>query len=190
MFQLKRNDYNALSDEELMNLAAKAKAGAFEIIYTRYFKKLVWFARGFVEDEQVAKDIVQEVFVIIIEKPELFDSSKKFSTWVYVVTANLSKQHLRTQKNRQRLLNENKEETILNTTARHSYDSNLLNEKLAKVIKGLSDKDKQIYLLRFENELKIKDIAELLNMPEGTVKSGIYYLLKKLSVYLKDFIHE
>lgn len=48
-------------------------------------------------------------------------------------------------------------------------------------------KEKTIYTLRFEQELSIKEIADIMNIPEGTVKSGIYYLLKKFTPHLKDF---
>lgn len=164
---------------------------AFETIYDRYFNKLVWFARGFVENEQLAEDIVQEVFVGIIEKPERFDTDRKFSTWVYVVTSNSCKQNLRNQKNRARILEENKEETITATSNQlSSVDLKLLREKISSVQALLSDREKQLFALRFEQELKIKDMAAILDMPEGTVKSGIYYLLKKLALHLKEFDYE
>lgn len=164
---------------------------AFETLYDRYFNKLVWFARGFVEETNRAEDLVQDVFIRIIENPDLFDSSKKFSTWMYVVTSNRCKQVLRDEKNRLRILQENvfpySEKT---SQVAGSSDLNLLKEKIQSIYSTLSEKEKNIYTLRFDQELSIKEIAEILELPEGSIKSGIFYLLKKLAHHLKDFTHE
>ena len=54
----------------------------------------------------------------------------------------------------------------------------------------LNEKEQRIFKLRFEQDLPIKEIAEILSIPEGSVKSGIYYLLKKMSHKLKEFRYE
>src|SRR5688572_22122199 len=80
---------------------------AFEILYDRYFDRLVWFAQRFIEDVQKSEDAVQEVFVKIIEKPQLYDSTKRFSTWLFTVTANVCRDIIRNEKNRARLFGQN-----------------------------------------------------------------------------------
>ncbi|HRI35244.1 MAG TPA: RNA polymerase sigma factor [Saprospiraceae bacterium] len=108
MFKRRVINIKIASDEELMTRVAKGNKEAFEELYDRYFGKLTAFAHIYFEDIQQAEDVVQEVFIKIIEKPEKFDSSKKFSTWVYVVTANLCKQSIRNAKNRLRIIANNK----------------------------------------------------------------------------------
>ncbi|WP_317897003.1 RNA polymerase sigma factor [Aurantibacillus circumpalustris] len=191
MFRISRTDYLSLTDEQLMERISKAERNAFEILYDRYFNKLVWFARGFVEDVQCAEDIVQEVFIKLIDNHNRFDLDKKFSTWIYVITSNRCKHYLRDEKNRLRILRENvipfkDEKAELNSTS----DFKLLKERIQLIYVGLSEKEKNIYSLRFEQELGIKEISVIMNIPEGSVKSGIYYLLKKLAQQLKDFSHE
>jgi RNA polymerase sigma-70 factor (ECF subfamily) len=178
-------------DEELMQLSAGGSRRAFETLYDRYFDKLVWFARGFVDDVQMAEDIVQDVFIKLIEQPERFDAERRFSTWVYVVTANLCRQSLRNTRNRERLLQQ-KTATPLAQDAGFTQgaDKRLLRERMALVFATLSEKEKNIYTLRFEEEMSIREIAEILELPEGSIKSGVFYLLKKLANYLKDFSHE
>ena len=189
MFWRKLINYNAFSDEELMRMLAKGKREALEELYQRYFKKLIWFAKGFLNDDQFAEDLVQDIFIKIIEKPTQFNPDKKFSTWVYTVTANLCRQNIRNVKNRERILEE--ENHIRESkTDTEFIDVKLLKERVAEVFEQLSEKDKNIYNLRFVEELPIKEIAEILQIPEGSVKSGIYYLLKKFSYHLKDFSYE
>jgi RNA polymerase sigma-70 factor, ECF subfamily len=191
MFGINRTNYASLSDEVLMEKISKAEKQAFEILYDRYFNKLVWFARSFMDDVQHSEDLIQEVFIKLIEKPEQFDRTKKFSTWIYVVTSNRCKQALRDKKNRLRILEENvlpykDKVSEINTNS----DYRLLKNRIEDICCGLTEKEKSIYTLRFEQELAIKEIAMILQMPEGSVKSGIYYLLKKFAYQLKDFSHE
>lgn len=173
-----------------MHLVCTGDRWAFEHLYERYFDKLTWFAHGFLNDVQKAEDTVQEVFIHIIERPELFDSGKRFSTWIYTITRNACLNTVRNESNRQRLLGQNvRPLQATHSEMHHESDLRLLQECLDKAYKGLNDKEKSIYTLRFEEELSIKEIAEIHNIPEGSVKSGIYYMLKKLSGHLKEFNH-
>ena len=174
-----------------MGRVSKGERKAFEALYDRYFKKLVWFARSFVDETQKAEDLVQDVFIKLIEKPDQFDRTKTFSTWIYVVTSNRCKQLLRDEKNRLRIVHENilpyKEKS---TGMNEQSDLKLLKNKIEALYSDCSEKEKNIYTLRFDQGLSIKEISTILGIPEGSVKSGIYYLLKKFAYHLKDFSHE
>lgn len=191
MFTIRRKEPALLSDEVLMEQVSKGTRSAFETLYDRYFDKLVWFARGFLNDEQQAEDLVQDVFIIIIEAPGKFDSRRRFSTWVYTVVSNRCRQQLRNQKNRQRILDE-KVGPSEPQSAHHAAnpDGSFLKERIRVLFETLSDKEQTIYRLRFEQELSIREIALAIGIPEGSVKSGIFYLLKKFANHLKEFDHE
>ena len=179
------------TDEQLMQSQALGDRKAFELLYDRYFDKLVWFARGFLSDEQKSEDVVQEVFLKIIEKPQQFDSAKKFSTWIYTITGNACKNTLRNEQNQNRILDEKRIEIFgTETEAEAETDEETLKKMIQEACANLNDKEKQLYLLRFEEELSIKEIANVLQIPDGSVKSGIFYLLKKMSIQLKAYHHE
>ena len=72
----------------------------------------------------------------------------------------------------------------------HQADMNYLQQLLQTQFDALSEKEKTIFTLRFENQLPIKDIAEQMNIPEGSVKSGLYYLLKKYAPILNFYHYE
>jgi RNA polymerase sigma-70 factor (ECF subfamily) len=172
-----------------MHGVCKGERRAFELLYDRYFDKLVWYARRFVE-EQKAEDIVQDIFIKIIETPEQFDGSRKFSTWVYTVTGNRCKNVLRDEENRNRILMENGSPDEIEPVINQTIDYKLLKQRIYSLFEELNEKEKNIYVLRFEHEMSIKEIAQIINIPEGSVKSGIYYLLKKVAPYLKEFSYE
>lgn len=188
MFGKKTIHYPQLSDEALMKEICRNDTDAFSELYDRYFDKLVWFSSRFLEDTHKAEDIVQEVFVKLIEKPEQFNKDKRFSTWVYTVASNACKNHLRNEQNRNRIM----EETIKSGAEQHAHplqeiDVKILRQRINTAYNSLNEKEKNIFILRFEQELSLKEIAEIIAIPEGSVKSGIYYLLKKFTPYLKDF---
>lgn len=163
---------------------------AFEILYDRYFDRLLWFAKGFLFDTQKAEDVVQEVFIRIMHHEKAFDHQRKFSTWVYTITGNLCKNQIRDEANRQRILKENQSyqpEEFPETM--HTWDTEQLQIHLAMARSELTENEKVLLALRFEQELSIKEIAQIQNKPEGTIKSGLFYLLRKMAAHLKTYAH-
>lgn len=191
MFRLNKYDLPNSPDEDLIILIGKGNVMAFEELYERYFNKLHWYANGFLNDEAAAEDIVQEVFMKLMKTADNFNADYKVSTWIYSMTANQCKNILRNEKNRQRLLDDNLPPSIeTEQSVFIDIDSKLIKAELAEWLKQLSEKEQEIYSLRFEQELSIKEIAQIMNIPEGSVKSGIFYLLKKISTPLKKLMYE
>lgn len=187
----KKNISKDCSDEALMSHILKGNKIAFELLYERYFNKMVWYAHSFLQNTQSAEDTVQEVFIKIIQTPEKFDVNRTFSTWIYRVTANLCKNRLRDEKQRAQSAKEIVPDieynfSQLNHQADMIYLQNLLKEKF----ENLSEKEKNIFILRFEQQLSIKEVSAIMNIPEGSVKSGIYYLLKKYANILNYYNYE
>ncbi len=177
-----------IGDEILMKQLNEGNRLAFELLYNRYFDKLVGFAVSFLGDVQKAEDVVQEVFMKIIDQPEQFDQDRKFSTWIYTVTGNKCRNLIRDEQNRAKIVSETRRDSESNTI-HHDSDLQLLTNKIQRTLATLSEKEKSLYVLRFEQELSIKEISAIVNIPEGSVKSGVYYLLKKFATQLKEFTH-
>jgi RNA polymerase sigma-70 factor (ECF subfamily) len=190
LFFLNQNKIHNYSDEELMKMILKGHKLAFELLYERYFDKLVWFANGIIQDKFVAEDVVQEVFIKIIETPDRFDLDRKFSTWVYTLTSNLSKNKLRDEQLKQSKLNSIIQYNNQASKEHHNLDVRITEMKLEELFQNLSEKEKSLFTLRFEQQLSIKEIASTMQIPEGSVKSGLYYLLQKYDHLLKHFTHE
>jgi RNA polymerase sigma-70 factor, ECF subfamily len=178
------------SDEQLMQGIAAGNRNAFCLLYDRYFDKLCWYACGFVKDAAAAEDAVQECFMQLIEKPAEFDSSKRFSTWIYTLVANRCKNQLRNATNRQRLLAEQGNAGVHSPNWHRQLDGQLVRAKVEKILEEATDKERSLYQLRFEQDLSIREIAEILQIPEGSVKSGLYYMLKKMNTPLMRLMYE
>ena len=185
------SDYNTLADNELMKLIVKRDSLAFSVIYDRYnglminyFYKMLW------QDREKAEDFMQDLFAKIIEKPKSYDTTRNFKTWLFSVANNMCKNEYRKQavrSNTSNNIDEGVQVKDLNIDAMQQTDNNIFNSKLKEELDKLDEKQKSTFVLRYFEDMPIKEIAETLDCSEGTIKSRLFYTLKKLAVSLKDF---
>ena len=173
------------SDEALYRALCDGDRSALEVLYDRYFDRLSWYAIQFLGEEETARDLVQDVFLKIIQKPASFDTQRNFATWVYSVVSNACKSQLRSGANRRRILSGQAAGAIQQPVSNHSSDLEWKKKLMAHAFTGLSEREQLLFVFRFQYELKIREIAKRMELPEGTVKSGLYNLLKKLNQALK-----
>ncbi|MBI1221614.1 MAG: sigma-70 family RNA polymerase sigma factor [Bacteroidetes bacterium] len=178
------------SDELLMELVVLGKKEALRELYERYFSLLCRFAHGFLKDEAKAEDAVQEVFIRILNQRNQFDTGRKFRSWMFTLCANHCKNILRDEANRTRILQTEQKDKESLEEPNYNLDQVRLKEEIKRLLARCSEKEKQLYNLRFEMDLSVKEIAGIMELPEGSVKSGLFYLIKKLSTPLKAIIHE
>jgi RNA polymerase sigma-70 factor (ECF subfamily) len=181
--------YKKLSDEELMLSISKGDKKAFDELYVRYADALLrYFSRLLWKDREKAEDFVHDLFAKIIQKPELFDASRAFKTWVYSVANNMCKNEYKKQEVRKNTtngidqINVSDQHDVLKET-HESIFQNTYNES----IQQLDSKHREVFSLRHEDGLSIKEIAEILDLNEGTVKSRLFYATKQLAYLLKEF---
>jgi len=181
---------NNLSDERLMNLAGKGSKDAFSIIYERYYNKMLnFFFRMLNSNEEKSRDFAHDLFLKLIEKPQMFDQSKRLRPWLYTIASNMCKNEYRSQEVRK---NSNTEiayttDILIDESQYDTIDKVELKKRLKFELNNLDEINRNIFILRFYEELNIKEISNIIDCPEGTVKSKIFYTLKKLSVKLEDY---
>ncbi len=173
-----------------MTLVIKGESKAYAEIYNRYSSKILnYFYRMLWKDKEKAMDFMQELFTHIIEKPEQFSASRSFKTWLYSCANNMCKNEYKKQEIRQEY-NRIPIESIENSVAFHDYaptDMKFFNEQLHHELNKLDDAHKSTFILRFKEDFSLAEISKILNCSEGTVKSRIFYTLKKLSKKLHSF---
>lgn len=177
-----------MSDEELMCLLIEREKQAFDELYMRYSKLMLnYFYRMLYFDKERAEDMLHDLFLKIIEKPHLFNTEKNFSTWIYTVAGNMLKNEFRDKQihgNHERNYGNEQETKVENG---QKVDRELFLCSLTRELDKFETELKEIFVLRYFEEMSIKEIAEIANCPEGTVKSRLFYMNKKLSVSLAAF---
>ena len=189
--KLFKGTYKNDPDEQLMLKVANGDASAFEVIYDRYNGPLMgYFYRMLWQDREKAEDFVQDLFTKIIHKPHLYDPKRPFKTWLYSVANNMCKNEYRKQEVRKGTNNSiDAGVQVKDDNANPSGNVDLSNfsQALEDALNELEDKHRQVFILRFKMNLSIKEIADTMDISDGTVKSRIFYCLKKLSAQLADF---
>ncbi len=186
------NNFYSLSDEELLKLVCKSDNKAFEELYKRYSNKLqFFFFRILKKDKEKARDFMHDLFVKVIEKARMFDTSKTFSTWLYTMALNMCKNELKKEITSNKYNEQiTKEDFILNNNnLLEEIDLPYYKKQLDKALEELDESKRVAFILRYQEELSVKEIAEILNCPEGTVKSRIFYAIELLSKKLTTFKH-
>jgi len=181
------------TDEALMQaIIDRRDAQAFAALYDRWSARMYrYFLRMMNRQAAKAADLTQDLFLKIIEKPYLFDPSRRFSTWLYTLAANQCKNEFRRKKLIEQV--ENYPETIGNDAAVHlpeSIDKKLLEQHLQWAIHLLEEPQRQCFVLRWQEDLSIKEISEIVDCPEGTVKSRLYYALRQVSAAVREVFVE
>lgn len=180
-----KTSYKDLTDEVLMQKITSGDKRAFDDLYTRYATPLLnYFHRMLWKDREKAEDFVHDLFAKIIQKPESFDASRSFKTWVYSVANNMCKNEYKRQEVRSGTRNGLEDYTAVSdetVNALQQTHHTLFGEEFKQKLDELDEKHREAFVFRHIEGLSIKEIAELLKISEGTIKSRIFYATKYLA---------
>jgi len=187
-----KNPLNDASDEQLMAAIQNGNSSSFEELYNRYSKRLFIYFYRMLGSEEKAQDFLHDIFLKIIEHPKAFDTKRTFSNWIFSIAANMCKNEYRSREIRRNAQQNGRvTETAIQLNAEAKTEDEIdriqFKKRLIKEVQELDADQRNVFLLRFQENLSIKEIGKILNCPEGTVKSRLFYLTRRLAIKLKDF---
>jgi RNA polymerase sigma-70 factor (ECF subfamily) len=183
-------------DERLVELALEANEEAFEFLVKRYQRRLTAFLSQLVGDVELAKELTQEAFIRAWSALERYDSTYRFSTWLFRIGHNLGIDHLRRRRLKTvPIIREDREgaevEVVLFDHAKdplgHLRNSEL-SGALREAIEALRPEYRELVLLRHFGGLSYQEIADLGSMPLGTVKNKLFRAHSVLRKELASFL--
>jgi RNA polymerase sigma-70 factor (ECF subfamily) len=193
-------DLDTLGDDALLQLFQGGDAAAFEVLLGRYERPLFNFVLRFVRDREKAADLVQEVFLRVIQRSEQFQGQSKLSTWLYSIARNLCIDHSRRMVFRRHrsldapLASDGEKSATLGDrvpapTPEADRDSiaHELQAQIAAAVEELPDDQREVFLMRQVQGLAFKDIAEIVGVSENTIKSRMRYALERLQAALEEY---
>jgi len=190
-------DQERSSDIELMLRLKNDDVGVFDVLYERYKRPLLNFIFRIVGQQEVAEEIFQEVFTQVFRRRKSYQPRAKFTTWLYKIAYNLSLKELRRRrrwgdkevfseededgkrKEMEQIRDEGKNPEEIFTRAREV-------ELVKSALQKLPEIHRKIVILREYQNLSYSEIAELLGIAEGTVKSRLFRARLTLKELLKD----
>ena len=184
------------SDRDLAKGIRERDGQAFEALFGRYAGRIRLHLLHMVRDGAAAQDLVQEVFLRVWTRAEQWNGSGTFKAWLYRIATNLALNHMRAARRRREQpldvpgdRGDGEEEegmpAWMSDASALGPDAKLeLAEQRAlfqRLIEGLPEEKREVFRLVHEMEMSMRDAAEELGVPEGTVKSRLHYARKRLA---------
>ena len=174
-----------LSDEELVTAHLQGRVGAFESLYDRYRDRLIHFVTRKTGDGDRAQDLVQEAFIRVTRHLHRFDTTKKFSTWVYTIASNLSKNELRNRSRSPLILfqrltgnwdDDHRPLQFEDFRMRPDdlYRKRFLRRLVEDTVRELPEHHRLVFRLRELEGKSYEEIAKITGVNLGTVKSRLH----------------
>ena len=173
-------------DEALVKgLIVQIKQGnqqAFTELVKRYRNRVGALAYRMVNDYDEAADITQIVFTKMSRNIRRYDEKKKFYTWLYRITVNASIDHIRKHRRHQHepLEAYHDIQESRNRGPEFSYHRSQLNQQIERAARALNDKQKSAFMLRDVEGCKLDDVANIMEMPEATVRWYLHRARRKI----------
>ena len=175
--------FSSLTDDELMQrVSSKDDDRAFGELYRRQARRLMgFFFRQLNGDEALAADLTQDAFMRVWTARDKF-SGTNFRTWMFTISYNLLKNHYRHDEHQKEYESFSKQtqEEVADNHIVEQIDNDAFDQALRKTLETLPAESRLLFSFRFEEELTVPEIADLMGLPEGTVKSRLYTLTQTL----------
>jgi RNA polymerase sigma-70 factor (ECF subfamily) len=176
------------------NEAVRLRGGDVESLtrlVQRYQHRLYRYLLRLVSQPSVAEDLFQQTWLRVMERIQFYDPKRSFEGWLFAVAHNLAIDHLRRRKPEsldEPLPSGETQSDLTRSDSPGALDLVLSKEKascVAEAVSGLPVAFREVIALRFEEEMKLEEIATVLALPMGTVKTRLHRALKALRAILE-----
>ncbi|MFZ2053965.1 MAG: RNA polymerase sigma factor [Candidatus Aminicenantales bacterium] len=183
-------DIRTASHEDIRVLLERAVEGnrqAFKDIVSLYQQKVFLLAYSILRNREDALDVVQETFMRLYQKIDAYEKERNFQAWLLQIAKNLSIDYFRKHHARRRELESGRSVEDLHLAA-DDYRSNPASSELRRVIslclERLGERQRMIFVMRHFNGLEYREIAQILGISVGTVKSLHFKAVRNLKHWL------
>ncbi len=179
--------FTKMTDAELLSLYAEGDEGAFREVVNRYKNSLYAFLKQFLNQQDLVEDVFQETFLQLFTSRESFDTSRPLRPWLFTIAANKAKDALRKSQRASAVpigtISESEEMSFNDMLNALTSDSTMPYEELernetaalvSRIISDMPENLREILILAYFNKFSYKQMAEVLGIPIGTVKSRLH----------------
>jgi RNA polymerase sigma-70 factor (ECF subfamily) len=171
LLAMKNESIELLKDDEIISrMRAENSSKYFEILYNRYHQKVLDKCYSLVKNRKLAEELATDIFSKVYEKLPSFRQLSSFSSWLYSITYNHCIDYLREKKNMHypNWANENNLPEIIDETEEPIEDINY--ENLLLILEMVHPEEKALLLMKYQDELSLKQIGQALRISEDAVK--------------------
>lgn len=160
---------------------------AFTALVRRHQEKVYWVCRRMLNSHEDADDVAQNVFVKVYKSLDGFNEDAQFFTWAYRIATNESINYLRSKKVRNAIgLDDILEEPAgKDVHPDHALMKSEQSKIIEEAVESLPEKQRQVFVMRYYEELSYEEIADALGTSVGGLKANYFHAFKKIEEYLK-----
>lgn len=185
------------TDEELVRTARQGNSEAFDALVLKYQYQAVALAQSILRNSELAKDASQNAFTKAYFGLKNFREGSQFKTWLFRIIINEAKDTLRKEKSRglfkfqQETAQEDGSQSILeliparSRSPKEEWEAKEAKEKLEEAILILPEREQKVFILRYLNHLSVAEVAQTLDIADGTVKAHSAHALEKVKSYFE-----
>ncbi len=183
------NKVTDYSDKELIGLFRKTESRdlAFNLIVRKYQEKLYWHIRKLLIDHSDTDDTLQNTFIKVWTGLDNFREDSGLFTWLYRIATNEALSFLNNKKRRFLLPLVDVEKQLSNSLKNDEYfNGDELQLKLQKALLTLPEKQRVVFNLKYFDEMKYEEMAEILETSVGALKASYHHAVKKIEKYILE----
>lgn len=159
---------------------------AFRELIGLYKERLYWHIRNIVKDHEDTDDVLQNTFLKVYRNIKQFKGESKLYSWMYRIATNEAITFLNKKARKLKISSEELQDHIINNLESDVYfEGSEIQLKLQKAIAILPDKQQQVFNMKYFEELKYREMAEILDTSEGALKASYHLAVKKIQEFLK-----
>ncbi|TSE06223.1 MULTISPECIES: RNA polymerase sigma factor [Aquimarina] len=180
---------NTKKEQDLLNILQSGKDidKAFRELVTLYQQRLYWHIRNMLKNHDDTDDVLQNVFIKVYKNIKKFNGDSKLYSWLYRIATNESITFLNQKAKKYAISNEElNQQLIQNLEADVYYEGDQIQLKLQKAIATLPQKQQQVFNMKYFQELKYREMSEILETSEGALKASYHLASKKIEEFLKN----
>lgn len=190
MQKSKDTSYKSLSDNDLIEKIKSGEASRyFEVLYNRYYQKVLDRSYSLLKNYDLARDITEEVFIKTYEKLPSFKQLSSFSSWIYSITYNRCIDYLREKKKlHYPEWNEQNEIPEIVDDSEESTE-NINYENLMVIMEEIHPEEKSLLLMKYQDNLSLKQISTAMRISEDAAKMRLKRARTRvLYLYTKKYL--
>ena len=166
---------------------AETREQAFRELMHLYKERLYWHIRKIVISHDDSDDVLQNTFIKVYKNIGKFKGDSKLFSWMYRIATNESITHLNKNAKRYKSSSEEMQTKAVNSLTSDVYfEGDEIQLKLQKAIATLPQKQQLVFNMRYFDDLKYKDMADILETSEGALKASYHIAAKKIEAYLTE----
>lgn len=173
-------------DQALVDSCKKGDHAAFTILVTRYQRPIYNAAYRVLGNAEDASDITQTVFLRIAERLHEYDPQYKFFSWIYRIAVNESINLLRRNRREEPLDDEIELSGPATANPEWQYSNGQVSDRIQRALMSMKQDDRVVLTLRHFSDCSYREIAQILELEEKTVKSRLFEARQRLSELLGD----